>query len=479
MSKPPNIILVVADQHRADFLGCAGHSVVNTPHFDAMAESGVRYRNCLSSSPLCMPYRCSLQTGMYSFQHGEEDNGGHLNFDRLEGAPLAERFVEDGYQTAYFGKCHWNRSGYGGKGEYVDPTRRMGWQHWEGWNNGHFSYDMPAYDDRGGQIHPWKGRYEPEIMTERVMRYISEERDPNKPFLVQVNWHPPHNATVKKEVEKAPDVFTTARELDKRLGLGLPEEAFSSYWWFCQSFPLWLLFPVVPNRFLEQYEPERFVPPANLNQRYTSAYGWFLKEYAAMIGSLDEQMGRLRSFLNDSGLSGDTVVIYTSDHGDYLGTNGEGTPFRGKGGPAPESARVPLLIEGPGVAPNAVVDDRPCNTMDLYATLLDIGGISSEVRLRGSSLLSGNSRMHCLGAVNRVRSVFDGELIYSIAPSDCVEERWEIESLQSADLSIGKRRNLDFDWTNSRHNQLHDSLMALLREEGEFPEMNVSFQLDS
>ncbi|WP_269523084.1 sulfatase-like hydrolase/transferase [Coraliomargarita parva] len=470
MTQSPNIILVVADQHRADFLGSAGHPVVQTPHFDRMAQRGIRYSNCVSSAPLCMPYRCSLQSGVYPFQHGAEDNRGHLELDRLEGAPLAELFQDAGYQTAYFGKCHWNRQESGRAGQYVAPDRRLAWQHWEGWNNGHFSYDMPAYDAEGQLEGRWSGLYEPEIMTDRAMRYMSEVRDPDQPFFIQMNWHPPHNATVQEEFEKMPDALDRARLLNDELGLGLPEEAYSSYWWFCQCFPLWLVFPVVPQPFLDLYEPGMFPAPPNVNPRFRSSYGWFAKEYAAMVSSLDAQMGRLRAYLDASGLLRDTIVIYTSDHGDYLGTDPINSPFRGKGSPAPESVRVPMLIEGPGIPQQASVDERPCNTMDLYASLLELAGIESPLRLKGSSLMTPAVSDVCLSSVLRVRSVFDGELIYSIAPDE--SGKWSVESLQAADLPARSENNcVNFDPQNPQHRILHDALVELLGKEGERIEM--------
>ncbi len=409
-TKPrPNVLLIVADQHRADYLGCAGHPVVRTPHMDRMAATGTRYVNCVSSAPLCMPYRCSLQSGLYPFQHGAVDNRGHLELDRLEAPPLAEQFVSAGYQTAYFGKCHWNREAARGVPEYVPPHRRLGWMHWEGWNNGHYSYDMPAYSEAGELIHPWEGLYEPEIMTERAMRYLREDRDPSKPFFMQINWHPPHNATSMREFERDPDCLTKAREIDARLGLNLPDEAFTSYWWFCQSFPQWLMFPVVPEEFLRLYRPDEFKAPPNLNPWYRGVLGHCSVEYAAMITSLDVQLGRLMEFLRESGLKEDTVIIYTSDHGDYLGTHPGKAPFRGKGDGSPESSRVPLIIEGAGFDGAQAPVSLPCNTMDLHATLLDVARIDPAARLRGTSLLRAADRPHCLGSCIGGRSVFDGE----------------------------------------------------------------------
>lgn len=472
----PNIILVVADQHRADFLACAGNAQLHTPNFDRMAQRGQRYSHCVSAAPMCMPYRCSLQTGVYPFQHGAVDNKGHLELDCLEGPLLAELFKEAGYQTAYFGKCHWNRDVVNGDGEFVPRERRLGWQHWEGWNNGHSSYDMPAFNDQGEREHPWLGRYEPEIMTDRAMRYMSEVREMEKPFLIQMNWHPPHNATVVKEFSGTEDALSQARALNDQFGLGLPEEAFSSYWWFCQSFPLSLMYPVVPQRSLNLYDPNDFQAPANINKRYTGCYGWHLREYAAMVSSLDEQMGRLQYYLEVTGLSRNTVVIYTSDHGDNLGTQQGLVPFRGKGSSAAESVRVPMLIEGPGVPRPSDVDERPCNTMDLYATLLDLGGIPPKVRLKGRSLIAPATRNYCFGAVTRGRSVFDGEWIYSI---DCEKSgKWGRPYLRNAGLPASSVDTvISFNSQNATHRKLHADLMQLLSEEGELVEFSEALGL--
>lgn len=151
--KRPNILLIQPDQHRGTIMGCAGDTQVHTPNLDRLAAQGIRFSHAASSSPVCCPFRGTLQTGLYQHTHGVDGNNIRLN-PHLTG--FAELFAQAGYATGYIGKWHLDGGiPADGKG-YVDPDRRFGWQEWHGYKKSHEFFNVwqhipnePGHKDRG------------------------------------------------------------------------------------------------------------------------------------------------------------------------------------------------------------------------------------------------------------------------------------------------------------------------------------------
>ncbi|GEM_PF-3111018 len=373
----PNILILLADQHRASATGYGGNPDVRSPRLDRMAAEGLRMDGCVSIHPLCAPYRACFQTGQPA-----SVNGVYKNEDNLDRSlpTLPQLFREQGYATAYFGKCHWHAS-IGKDSRYTPPEWRLGWQHWKGWQNGHADYDLPEFDEQGQRLHPHKGRFAPEVQSEQFLEWQEQQ---SGPWIAQMNWGPPHNAGISEEdLEplKAP-----SKQISDELGLGLQDQHFQTPWWWVQSFPQHLITDVVPQPYLEHFDPEQLKIPENVHPDNRKLIGYQLREYYAQIEALDDVTAHILSSLDARGDLENTIVIYTSDHGDWIGSDRDPEQnCRGKGGPSPESVRVPLLLQGPGIEGGRDLD-MAINTLDFLPSICGLAGFDAGEGFPGEDL---------------------------------------------------------------------------------------------
>ena len=325
-TKHPNLIFVFGDQWRGQATGYAGDSNAVTPNLDHFAKESVNAVNAVSCCPVCSPWRASLMTGQYPLTHGIFVNdqpllGGFVSFaDALNGA---------GYDTAYIGKWHLHA---GGRTVFIPPEHRLGFRFWEVLECTH-DYNSSAYyfgDSKRRRV--WKG-YDAEAQTNEACRYIREERVVGKPFALFLSWGPPHNP-----YETAPEKF---RKLVSERDLTLR-----------------------PN-----------VLPKVENQARNDLAGYY-----AHIAALDDCFGALLEQIEESGIGGETIVVFTSDHGDMLGSQGVWK----KQHPYDESVCVPFLIRGPGLAPRRMT--MPLNAPDVMPTLLSLCGVETPHGVQGDDL---------------------------------------------------------------------------------------------
>ena len=415
MKKHPNILILLSDQHRWNTLGCYGNEDVISPSFDRMAAEGVRFTNSVSASPVCSPFRGTLQTGLYPHQHGIVRN--NLRF--REGLTyLAERFNAHGYASCYIGKAHWHDSGSKTDPGYIPPKFRCGWQTWYGENRGHYQFDMPDFDENGEQTHRYRGRYEPEVQTELATDFI--HRQGEHPWIMQLNWGGPHNAS-QNHLYVQPHIQEKMRQLNRELGLGLPDEKFDpdktrfpSQW-----IPQQWVDPIVPERYMDMYDRDTLTLDPNVDENLRACMPYRLHEYYAMVTSLDDQLARILSLLNE--VAPDTIVVYTSDHGDVLGTFGQP---RGKARPVQNAYRTPLIVWGPSRICKGVTTDNLVNSVDLVPTLLDLAGLPVTDDLPGVSAAgwctgdTGRRQENVLLGLDNWRALLDGRFCYAIEARD-------------------------------------------------------------
>jgi arylsulfatase A-like enzyme len=292
----PNLLFVFSDQHRWCDLGCYGNSEVHSPGFDAFAAQSVRFEHCISNSPLCVPARGSLLTGLLPLRHGAVSNDLSIRHDV---ASIAHVLDGAGYETGYIGK--WHLAGVP-RDQVVPPgPARLGFQEWKV-NNCSHRYSDTYYHDEENRRHAISG-YEPVSQTDLAIDFLRRRRD--GPWGLVLSWGPPHEP-----------------------------------------------YHDVPARHLERYRQRalalrRNVPAMICDRRdRTLSSGDVLEHlrgYYAHITALDEQFTRLLAALEASGQRGNTIVVYTSDHGDMLGSQG----FTNKQLPYDEAIRVPLMIRWP------------------------------------------------------------------------------------------------------------------------------------
>lgn len=333
-TRQPNVVFVFADQWRLQALGYAGDPNVQTPHIDELAAQSVNLTQATSGWSVCCPYRASLLTGQYPLTHGV-----FLN-DVPIGSPhvgLGTAFCNAGYHTGYIGK--WHVDGHG-RSQPIPRERRMGFEHWQVLECTH-DYNHSEYyegDDTTKRVWP---DYDAFSQTRAARQYI-EQQNSDKPFLLVLSWGPPH------------DPYQTA-----------------------------------PAAFGALYHPETLTLRPNVPPAEEAGARQKLAGYYAHCSALDQRVGELLKTLEEANLADDTIFIFTSDHGDMLGSQGEEKKQR----PWAESVRVPFLLRYPrrfGSAPKEC--DALINSLDIMPTLLGMCGAPIPDTVEGhdfSAALSG------------------------------------------------------------------------------------------
>lgn len=323
--KRPNVIFVFADQWRAQATGYAGDPNVQTPNLDALARESVNFSQAVSGCPVCAPYRASLMTGQYPTTHGVFLNDVGLRTDSVK---LAEAFAAGGYDTAYIGKWHLDGQG---RSAPIPASRRMGFRHWKTLECTHDYHHSAYYEGDATTLSHWEG-YDALAQTEAAADFVRKRRN-DSPFLLVLSWGPPHTP-----YETAPESF---RALYDPAALKLR-----------------------PN-----------VPPEKAREARLALAGCY-----AHCTALDECVGRLRQVLGEEELEKDTILVFTSDHGDMLGSQGETQKQR----PWDESVRVPFLLRAPGV-PGFLpgITDAAIDAPDILPTLLSLCGLPVPPMVEG------------------------------------------------------------------------------------------------
>lgn len=362
--RKPNILMICADQFRADFVG-ANHEnpSVRTPHIDALANRGVSYRQCVTNQPLCSPSRASFTTGAYATQTGVWKLGLELDHSL---PTIATELRKNGYSANFMGKWHISRN------KLEDGSKQMGWippgpsragfdDLWEGANVlEEVSHPNEGnYWDNSGTNIGFKGQYRVDFIADRAVKFIEQPHD--KPWLLFVSQLEPHHQN----------------DIDEF---------------------------VAPNRYQADYG-DPYIPmdlrnlPGNWRSRIQGYYG--------CVQAIDDCVGSLMAALERSGQLDNTIVVFFSDHGCTFRTRiGEY-----KRSPHDSSLRVPLVIAGPGFDRSTIVDEV-VSLIDLAPTLLDSAGLTSPKSMCGKSLKP-------LALDAATRKTWDSTAYFQISQSIC------------------------------------------------------------
>jgi len=367
----PNILVIYADQMRADAMGCAGNPVIKTPHLNRMAGEGVRFTNAFVSYPLCCPFRASFLTGKYAHANGMYSN--HFPIDTNQ-TFLATLLKEKGYRTAYIGK--WHLDG-GPKPGFVPPgERRLGFDHFVGFNRGHYYMKAVYYKDTDQPYHC--PRYEPDFQTDHLMEYMQSciEQEDNRPFFAYICFGPPHFPMEMPDYMK--DLYSPDEVI---LPPGVPDPEQQKA---VQQLKL-ELDCAGDKRALEKSKTagetkDPFDPETEQEIRE------FIAQYYGMVTNIDHNVGRILNFLDRNGIADNTIVIFMSDHGDMFGQHGhycgiKRSPYKG-------SMQVPFIVRWPkrfkaGRTVSSLIDVA----VDSMPTLLEICGIDIPDEVQGISYL--------------------------------------------------------------------------------------------
>ncbi|MCB8994895.1 MAG: sulfatase [Bacteroidales bacterium] len=388
----PNIIYIMADDHAFQAISAYGgplKDLAPTPNIDRIAQNGMRFDRCLVTNSICGPCRAVVLTGKYSHMNGFIDNTGRTPFDGSQ-QTFPKLLQASGYQTAMIGKWHLDS----------DPT---GFDYWD-ILNGQGNYYNPDFISKDGTITE-KG-YVTELITQKSLNWLAKAKGSGKPFMLMMHhkaphreWQPgPNELKLYKDVnfpepptlfddyanrglaEKSQDmtIDKTMRleedlklyrdpEKPKNSGLQRMDSAQNAAW------------DAVYNPIIEKF----YASGLSGKELVSYKYQRYLQDYLACIAAVDKSVGEVLDFLQENGLDKNTIVIYTSDQGFYLGEHG----WFDKRWMFEESYRTPLLIEWPGtIAPGTVNGDMVSN-LDYAETILEMAGVAVPDDMQGRSML--------------------------------------------------------------------------------------------
>ncbi len=399
----PNILFIMSDDHAYQAISAYQDHLIQTPHIDRIAKEGMRFANACVTNSICAPSRATILTGKHTHMHGKIDN--RFPFDTTQ-MTFPQLFQQAGYQTAMYGKLHFGNNPKGvddfmilpGQGHYINPD-----------------FITPQGDTTiiG---------YVTDLITDLTLDWLDNKRDPDRPFMMMYLHKAPHRPWWPR-----PDKFA---EFTKRQ---FPEPAtlFDNYegrGTAAATAEMNLLYhlryghdskirpetiaemgevlpevPEVPNSFtrrLGRATPEQRAqydvvldsinnyfkthwPNMTDEEKMRWKYQRYMQDYLACISSVDDNVGRVLDYLEENGLAENTIIVYTSDQGFYLGEHG----WFDKRFIYDQSFKTPLMIRWPGkVAPGSVNQEMVQN-LDFAQTFLDAAGIDAPTDMQGESLL--------------------------------------------------------------------------------------------
>lgn len=362
----PNILWIFSDDHAFQAIGAYEsrfQSLDLTPNIDSIASQGMRFDRSYVANSICGPSRATLLTGKHSHQNGKIDNLGS-SFDHHQ-QQFQKLLSAGGYQTAMIGKIH------------IDGMLQ-GFDHWEVLK-GQGSYKDPVFLSGSGSVR--SQGHSTDIITDKALQWLKEGRDPNKPFMAMVHYKAPHR-----------NWLPAPRFKDRFKGVVFPEpdnffDDYATRGEAAHKQKLDILTTMTSKDLKVKMMPERDAtlsklkkdPKALLSQKYQ----YYMNDYLGCIAGVDENIGRLLKYLKDNDLDENTVVMYSSDQGFYLGEHG----WFDKRFMYEESYRTPLIAKWPGVIEPGSVNTDLVQNIDLAETFLDIGGVSIPTDMQGLSLV--------------------------------------------------------------------------------------------
>ena len=391
----PNIVFLFTDDHAIQAISAYGSKINKTPSLDRLADEGMLFKNAMVTNSICAPSRAVILTGMHSHKNGVLDN--RLEFDGSQ-ITFPKLFQQNGYQTAIYGKWHLKS----------DPTGFDDWMVLPGQGN-YYNPDFKTPDGRK-QIEG----YVTDIVTDLTIDWLENKRDTTKPFLIMSQHKAPHRKWLP-----GPDHLTTYDDVV----MPEPPTLFDDYEHRASGAKnqemeigehMDMIFDLkvtelLDSSDLDQYGKYRLTMFDRLNEEqwrnWRKAYEpknkaflesnlkgdelvrWkyqrYIKDYLRTIASVDDNIGRILNYLEEAGLAENTVVVYSSDQGFYLGEHG----WFDKRWMYEESLHTPLIIRWPGVVKQGSINTSLVQNLDYAETFLDIAGIEIPGNMQGESLV--------------------------------------------------------------------------------------------
>jgi arylsulfatase A-like enzyme len=342
-TRKPNVLFVFSDQHRAFSLPGEPFNQAIAPNIDAFREANCSMEQCVSNYPLCSPYRGILISGMYPQESGQMGNEDILNPNV---GPLGETFRNAGYHTGYVGKWHIHGQRSIGR-EDVDfipkGPYRMGFDDWRVWADTNDHYHCWTFNQETGEKETFPEGWQPVNMTNQAIDFMKAQPK-DKPWMLVLSWNPPHPRFDPPQEDRVP-------------------------------YPL---------------DQIKFRPNVNIENgadkhkgvRSDSGLRDSAQGYMGGITAIDKEFARVLQGLEESGHAEDTIIVYTSDHGEMMGSQG----LMGKRVPYEESCRVPFAVRYPGVTLKKHKSDTLFSAVDIYPTLCGLAGVPVPKHCSGRDL---------------------------------------------------------------------------------------------
>lgn len=350
--KPMNVIFILSDDHRYDFMGFTGKVPwLKTPNMDRMAAEGAHFENAFVTTSLCSPSRASILTGLYSHSHTIIDNQapdpGNLTY-------FPEYLQKAGYQTSFFGKWHMGSH---------DDKPQPGFDHWESFK-GQGVYYNPTLNINGTRHKYQDSAYIGELLTDHTLDWL-ENRDKEKPFFAYLS-------------HKAVHAFFKPARKDK--GKYKDEK---------------LVYPPSYNLTTSDEYKKHGIPEWVKEQRYSwhgvdhmyhgeHDFDSFFRAYCETLESVDESIGRVLKYLEKEGLMENTMVIYMGDNGFSFGEHG----LIDKRHAYEESMKVPFLVWSPSMIKGGTKVKSMIQNIDVAPTVLELAGVNKPAHFQGESITS-------------------------------------------------------------------------------------------
>ena len=350
----PNILFIMSDDHASHAMSCYGSRINRTPHLDRIAVGGMRYDNCFCTNSICTPSRATILAGTYNHVNGVTTLSTPMD-NRLQTYPKLLR--ASGYQTAMIGKWHL------GQGPTHEPT---GFDFWRVLPGQGLYHDPEMIDAQGRRV--FKG-YVTDLITDMSLEWLNN-RDRDRPFCLMCHHKAPHRRWEPDEKH--------AHMYD---GIDIPEpetfdDDYSNRASAAAAATMRIERDLSPDD-LKVPVPEGLTPAEEKSWKYQR----YIKDYLRVVASIDDNVGRLLDYLDEEGLTENTMVIYTSDQGFFLGDHG----WYDKRFMYEESLRMPFIVRYPRqVRPGTVNEDMILN-VDFAPLFLDLAGIDVPEDWQGRS----------------------------------------------------------------------------------------------
>lgn len=450
----PNVLLITTDQHRADSMGCYGHPCVQTPHLDQLACEGFRFENAYTDCPVCVPARTTIITGIDSHTYGMPSYCEEYRINRDKSLFLGSLMTKSGYQTQVIGKTHWhlNTHSRGGFESVINLNQ---------WRRDQLLKTGKGFDPTGiggNELTPALSQMPPELchtdwMVNKCLDFL-EYRDKDNPFFLWLSLMDPHPPFAIHEP------FYSMYDNDE-----IPDPVYGDW---CED-------DVSPRyHYIFRHVAPR---PDDMSKRQLRKAR---SVYYGTITNIDYQLGRLFGKLQRDREWENTIIIYTTDHGEFLGDHHAAR----KSSFCECTARIPFIIRDPRNQDKGRVSDALVNLSDLLPTICDYAGTEISSDITGKSLKAivdkkvDKVRPFMHGQIDDAHMYHDGRYKYLFFADDgsellfdVTEGRNDLNSIK--DYRVAEMRQKLIQHLNDEKNNHVGSDGMLLNKGLEKPPLNV------